>query len=294
MYNIDVLEMDQGSFATKETIFGKKFYDDGSIKILTENLKNSEMKIETLRKVVENEQRISKEDDFQDISDLLIRADQGLKKAILVVQRNELIKEEELSLLAMPTEFGLVCLIVASLCPIFLARKVRKLALHTRIIWQVLKRIFALLLVYVNIITLFKNILVYLLYKKDAFKDGGAFNISQFNKIIAMMVGELTYDENFVQEGLVTQLVFLVMVILTTLLNNLLIGLTTSNITELMKKANDETTSAMLRSLKYEYRCKWSFNDKHPNLILKQKGKVILYKRILRVMDIMEAETPYG
>ena len=62
-----------------------------------------------------------------------------------------------------------------------------------------LKRIFALLLVYVNIITLFKNILVYLLYKKDAFKDGGAFNISQFNKIIAMMVGELTYDENFVQ-----------------------------------------------------------------------------------------------
>ena len=44
------------------------------------------------------------------------------------------------------------------------------------------------------------------------------------------MVGELTYEENFVDEGILSQTIFLIMVIiLTTLLNNLLIGLTTSN-----------------------------------------------------------------
>ena len=136
--------------------------------------------------------------------------------------------------------FGVMCLILASLCPIVLARKVRKLAVHIRIIQKVFQKMFALVLIYANIITLFKNVLVYFLYNKiEVFQNKGY--LSAYNKVIAMMVGELTYEETFTPDSFTQQMVFMALVfILTILLNNLLIGLTTSNVQELMKEAQKE------------------------------------------------------
>ena len=81
---------------------------------------------------------------------------------------------------------------------------------------------------------------------------------------------------------LLSQTVFLIMVvILTTLLNNLLVGLTTSNISELMKKAEAETTSFMLRELLEEYL------DKEPDIVLKANRKITLFRKILTVKEAL-------
>ena len=87
-----------------------------------------------------------------------------------------------------------------------------------------------LLLLYLNIISLFNNVLVHLLYKENKVFHHKGY-LSAFGKVIAMMVGELTYEETFTPDNVIHQLVFLKFVfILTLLLNNLLIGLTTSNV----------------------------------------------------------------
>ena len=91
-----------------------------------------------------------------------------------------------------------------------------------------------------------------------------------------MMVGELTYEETFLAEGWMEELVFLVMVIiLTTLLNNLLIGLTTSNVSELMEKAKEETTISMLRDILDYYGCK------DPKLCFEENGKLVITNEII-------------
>ena len=94
--------------------------------------------------------------------------------------------------------FGLICIFLASLCPILLAYKIKKLAIYIRLIKKVLQKILALFLIYSNIVTLFKNLLVYLLHKKNPiFQQIGAGYLSAFSKTIAMMTGELTYEETF-------------------------------------------------------------------------------------------------
>ena len=97
-----------------------------------------------------------------------------------------------------------------------------------------------------------------------------------------MMVGELTYEENFVDEGILSQTIFLIMVIiLTTLLNNLLIGLTTSNISDLMKKAKTETTFFMLRDLLDEY------SRRNPRIVLQPNRKITLHRKIVTVKNTL-------
>ena len=97
-----------------------------------------------------------------------------------------------------------------------------------------------------------------------------------------MMVGELTYEENFVDEGILSQTIFLIMVIiLTTLLNNLLIGLTTSNISDLMKKGKTETTFFMLRDLLDEY------SRRNPRIVLQPNRKITLHRKIVTVKDTL-------
>ena len=58
-----------------------------------------------------------------------------------------------------------------------------------------------------------------------------------------MMVGELTYDETFSANNNLHQVIFIGFVFtLTILLNNLLIGLTTSNVQDMMKESQRENT----------------------------------------------------
>ena len=163
-----------------------------------EKMKNYGTKFIALESYIDKTLIVKK--DYKLIANHIANGDICLQNAIKLCQLMERINLEN-SIFLSP-EIGFCCLLLASLCPIFLARKVLKLALHIRIIWQVLKRIFALLLIYLNIITLFKNILVYLHYRKKAFNGEGGFGLSSYNKVIAMMVGELTYEENFVDEGL--------------------------------------------------------------------------------------------
>ena len=62
-----------------------------------------------------------------------------------------------------------------------------------------------------------------------------------------MMAGELTYEETFSVDSFYQQLLFLVFVfLLTIMLNNLLIGLTTSNVEEMTKEARDEKMNFMV------------------------------------------------
>ena len=141
-------------------------------------------------------------------------------------------------------------LLFASLCPIILANKVKKLSSYMRIMKKVIKKIFALILIYGNIITLFKNLLVYFLYPRNkAFQKNDGY-ISTYSKIISMMVGELNYEDTFTIDKFSEQVIFIGFVfIITIMLNNLLIGMTTSNVQKLMEEANRETTLFMLREI---------------------------------------------
>ena len=119
-----------------------------------------------------------------------------------------------------------------------------------RIMKKVIKKIFALILIYGNIITLFKNLLVYFSYPKNkAFQKNDGY-ISTYSKIISMMVGELNYEDTFTIDKFSEQVIFIGFVfIITIMLNNLLIGMTTSNVQKLMEEANRETTLFMLREI---------------------------------------------
>ena len=65
-----------------------------------------------------------------------------------------------------------------------------------------------------------------------------------------MMTGELTYEETFTVDSFIHQVVFIIFVfLLTILLNNLLIGLTTSNVEAMMKEAHNEKTKFMLQDI---------------------------------------------
>ena len=62
-----------------------------------------------------------------------------------------------------------------------------------------------------------------------------------------MMAGELNYEETFSADSFYQQILFLVFVfLLTIMLNNLVIGMTTSNVEELMKEARDEKLNLMV------------------------------------------------
>ena len=87
-----------------------------------------------------------------------------------------------------------------------------------------------------------------------------------------MMTGELTYEETFTVDSFIQQVVFIFFVfLLTILLNNLLIGLTTSNVEAMMKEAHNEKTKFMLQDI-------ITFYEKRPQqLQLQVPDKIIIY-----------------
>ena len=154
--------------------------------------------------------------------------------------------------------FSIGCITMASLCPIFLAFRIKTLAIYMRLIGKVLQKIFAIVLIYANIIILFKNIFVQMLYKNYSGFQPNSGYLSAISKTLAMMTGELTYEETFTVDSFIQQVVFIFFVfLLTILLNNLLIGLTTSNVEAMMKEAHNEKTKFMLQDI-------ISFYEKRP------------------------------
>ena len=168
--------------------------------------------------------------------------------------------------------FSIGCITVASLCPIILALRIKTLAIYIRLIGKVLQKIFALVLIYANIINLFKNIFVQMLHKNYSGFQPNSGYLSAFSKTLAMMTGELTYEETFTVDSFIQQVVFIIFVfLLTILLNNLLIGLTTSNVEAMMKEAHNEKTKFMLQDI-------ITFYEKIPQqLQLQVPDKIIIY-----------------
>merc|ERR1719273_1860851 len=182
---------------------------------------------------------------FMENSTTLCQKIEPLKGGISAfVKENSLLKNEY-------TTFGILCLISASLCPILLASNVPKLAIPSRVITKIFHQMLPMILIYVNVIILFKNVLVYVLRDNVTLLGKHKF---AYNKVIAMMVGELTYEENFGNNNGVQQWLFFFMVFsLTVLLNNLLIGLTTQNVNELMEKSKKALTRHMLKQILDSY-----------------------------------------
>ena len=153
-------------FELKKLLYTRDFFDVKSMEEDIERMKKYGERLNKLGNYLEKTLLVKK--DLNIIYNHITNGDLRLQNAIMLSQQMQKI---DLDISIFPSFWlGLICLLLSSLCPIFLARKVRKLALHIRIIWQVLKRIFALLLIYLNIITLFKNILVYLHHSKNVFK----------------------------------------------------------------------------------------------------------------------------
>ena len=71
-----------------------------------------------------------------------------------------------------------------------------------------------------------------------------------FVKVVAMMIGELEYGDTFADENIVIKLVFLFFVfIIPIIINNLLIGLTVSNVSELIVNANVKSLESKIRTI---------------------------------------------
>jgi transient receptor potential cation channel subfamily A protein 1 len=61
----------------------------------------------------------------------------------------------------------------------------------------------------------------------------------QFTRTIAMMMGEVEFGDNFLEEGVVLNILFFIFVIIVpVIINNLLIGLTVSDVSALLEDAN--------------------------------------------------------
>ena len=71
-----------------------------------------------------------------------------------------------------------------------------------------------------------------------------------FVKVVAMMIGEVEYGDTFADKNIVINLVFLFFVfIVPIIINNLLIGLTVSNVSELILNANVKSLESKIRTI---------------------------------------------
>ena len=71
-----------------------------------------------------------------------------------------------------------------------------------------------------------------------------------FVKVVAMMIGEVEYGDTFADKNIAINLVFLFFVfIVPIIINNLLIGLTVSNVSELILNANVKSLESKIRTI---------------------------------------------
>ena len=101
-----------------------------------------------------------------------------------------------------------------------------------------------------------------------------------------MMVGELDYENTFTADNFIQQMVFMAfVVIMTIMLNNLLIGLTTSNVHELIREVQREKTLFMLQDIIDYYGVNIGHKYKYP----RNRRRAMLRKR-LSVIDPQDLE----
>ena len=85
-----------------------------------------------------------------------------------------------------------------------------------------------------------------LIPEKDPFDNFG----KAFIKVVAMMIGEVEYGDTFADESIVINFVFLFFVfIVPIIINNLLIGLTVSNVTELIINATVKSLESKIKTI---------------------------------------------
>ena len=71
-----------------------------------------------------------------------------------------------------------------------------------------------------------------------------------FVKVVAMMIGEVEYGDTFADKNIAINIVFLFFVfIIPIIINNLLIGLTVSNVSELILNANVKSLESKIRTI---------------------------------------------
>ena len=100
------------------------------------------------------------------------------------------------------------------------------------------------------------------------------------------MVGELDYEDTFTADNFIQQMVFMAfVVIMTIMLNNLLIGLTTSNVHELIREVQREKTLFMLQDIIDYYGVNIGHKYKYP----RSRRRAMLRKQ-LSVIDPQDLE----
>ena len=80
--------------------------------------------------------------------------------------------------------------------------------------------------------------------------DDFSINFSTFMKTIAMMIGELEYSDTFSAKTFAINLVFFIfVVIIPIIINNLLIGLTVDNVSELLTNAQFQSMYQKIKTI---------------------------------------------
>eukprot|EP00092_Neocalanus_flemingeri_P010489 GFUD01011300.1.p1 GENE.GFUD01011300.1~~GFUD01011300.1.p1 ORF type:complete len:769 (+),score=191.85 GFUD01011300.1:38-2344(+) len=121
------------------------------------------------------------------------------------------------------------------------------LGLYILMLKEVAKKVFMFFGIYFTSILGFAFVFMLLLPGEDS-----PFGVEEkaFVKVVAMMIGEVEYGETFADKIIAINLVFLLFVfIIPIIINNLLIGLTVSNVTELILNANMKSLESKIRAI---------------------------------------------
>ena len=172
---LDLLDKIHDNVDSIKEIYSGEFGDVWPLSKMIEKLNNLETQVQSLTNYLMLQNKENGEIDIQ-----IKKATFHLTRSKLICEKTKSIKGEKSFLIkgnmildirqnifGLLPSYGFFCILLASLCPIFLAFKIKKLAIHARIMYKVLKKMLTLFLIYANIITLFKNLLVYLLYDNN-------------------------------------------------------------------------------------------------------------------------------
>ena len=100
--------------------------------------------------------------------------------------------------------------------------------------------------IYIPMILGFTFVFMVLMPEKESFD----ISFSTFMKTVAMMVGELEYEDTFKEESFIINLVFFFFVIIIPIIiNNLLIGLTVDNVSELLTNAQFKSIYQKIKTI---------------------------------------------
>ena len=113
--------------------------------------------------------------------------------------------------------------------------------------FQIARKVVMFFSIYLPCLIGFTFIFMFLLPSEDSFRVSPI----TFMKTVSMMIGELEYEDTFGQKSVLINIVFFVfVVIIPIIINNLLIGLTVDNVSELMEDAQFKSIESKLYTIK--------------------------------------------